>query len=155
MSGKETLRAWTVDREGWPSGPWDTEPDWIEWYCEGLPCRIIRSIAGYLCGYVGINSEHPWFRKTPIEIHAVAHRGLNRAGEHPDTGDLWWVGFDCGRFDDAIPMDDKAMELAEALMPPSMKMLIPRHRVYRTVPYVHGEVELLAQQAIAAQLRWN
>lgn len=52
----------TVDRTGWPAGPWDGEPDKLEWRDEatGRPCLIVRNPRGALCGYVGVDAAHPW-----------------------------------------------------------------------------------------------
>lgn len=52
-----------IDRQaaGWGSGPWNEEPDRIDWVDEktGLKCRIDRQEThGYLCGYVGVPVGH-------------------------------------------------------------------------------------------------
>src|SRR5690606_28176723 len=51
-----------TDRTGWPSGPWDGEPDKAVWVDEttGLDCMIVRGPVGALCGYVGVKEGHPW-----------------------------------------------------------------------------------------------
>jgi hypothetical protein len=51
-----------VDKAGWQAGPWNDEPDKIQWQDEltGLPCLIVRGSVGALCGYVGVNPGHPW-----------------------------------------------------------------------------------------------
>ncbi len=59
----KTLEYRYRDRSGWPSGPWDDEPDKIQFADEstGLPCLIVRNPSGVLCGYVGVAEGHPWF----------------------------------------------------------------------------------------------
>lgn len=55
---------WKVDRTDWPSGPWDDEPDRLEWRDEatGLPSLVVRNVTtGSLCGYVGVHTGHPLF----------------------------------------------------------------------------------------------
>jgi hypothetical protein len=55
---------WTNrDKSEWARGPWDHEPDKMQWQDEatGLPCLIVRGPAGALCGYVGVGPTHPWF----------------------------------------------------------------------------------------------
>lgn len=52
-----------IDRTGWAPGPWDSEPDRIEWRSEGIPCLIVRNRMGALCGYAGVSPRHPWNRK--------------------------------------------------------------------------------------------
>lgn len=50
-----------IDRTGWMPGPWDDEPDKLQWTdtVTGLPCLIVRNQAGALCGYVGVPTGHP------------------------------------------------------------------------------------------------
>lgn len=50
-----------VPRDGWESGPWDEEPDRVDWIDEatGYPCLVTRHfLFGYLCGYVGLPPGH-------------------------------------------------------------------------------------------------
>lgn len=66
-----------VPREGWEPGPWDDEPDRVEWIDEatGYPCLVIRHfLTGNLCGYVAVPPGHP--------LHGLAYQddavdGLN------------------------------------------------------------------------------
>jgi hypothetical protein len=55
----------TIDKAEWGPGPWQDEPDKAQWQDEetGLPCMILRNHSGALCGYVGVDSTHPWFGK--------------------------------------------------------------------------------------------
>lgn len=49
------------DRSGWFPGPWDQEPDQLEWIDteSGYQCAIIRvSHSGHLCGYVQVPEDH-------------------------------------------------------------------------------------------------
>lgn len=45
-----------------PAGPWDAEPDKVQWIDEetGLDCLIVRNRLGALCGYVGVGPDHPY-----------------------------------------------------------------------------------------------
>lgn len=51
-----------IDRENWPSGPWDDEPDELEWRDPStqLICHAARNLLGAWCGYVGVNEDHPF-----------------------------------------------------------------------------------------------
>ena len=42
----------TIDKSQWGEGPWQDEPDKIQWQDEetGLPCLIVRGHMGFLCG---------------------------------------------------------------------------------------------------------
>lgn len=49
-----------VDRSKWRIGPWDNEPDEVNFEVYGLRCSILRQKRnGTLCGYVGVPNEHP------------------------------------------------------------------------------------------------
>lgn len=52
----------TIDKSSWGIGPWQDEPDKMQWQDEetGLPCLIVRGPVGALCGYVGVAEGHPW-----------------------------------------------------------------------------------------------
>jgi len=57
-----------IDREGWSRGPWDDEPDKLNWTTStGLPGMIVRNRIGALCGYVAVDRSHP--------LHAVEYNG--------------------------------------------------------------------------------
>jgi len=50
-----------TERNDWPCGPWDNEPDMLDWEHAGLKCAIRRGPMGHLCGYVGIYKNHPLY----------------------------------------------------------------------------------------------
>jgi len=61
----ETVQEWLnpkMDRSGWSSGLWDTEPDKVQWVdtTTGLDCLLVRNRRGTLCGHVGVGPGHPW-----------------------------------------------------------------------------------------------
>lgn len=75
----------TVDKTDWLRGPWDDEPDKIQWIDEttGLDCLIVRNGSGALCGYVGVPPEHPW--------HGLDYSGhLDVPCEDRERGECWW-----------------------------------------------------------------
>lgn len=53
-------KSWTFpercNRVKWGPGPWDGEPDKMQWTdpATGLDCLIVRNTLGALCGYVGV-----------------------------------------------------------------------------------------------------
>jgi hypothetical protein len=137
-----------VDRTGWSPGPWDLEPDRIEWRAHGFPCLIVRSeTMGALCGYVGLPPGHP-LHGEPYDIPGVdVHGGLTYSGScaghichiarpgEPDA--VWWLGFDCGHPGDKCPATDSYI----------MRGLgRSGSGDYRDVEYVKAEVEKLAKQ---------
>src|SRR6266436_107280 len=54
-----------IDRTGWTEGPWDQEPDRLEWKdaTTGLTCLAVRNRFGAWCGYVGVPPTHAWHGK--------------------------------------------------------------------------------------------
>lgn len=66
-NGNEVRAYITIDRQaaGWPSGPWDGEPDKVQWKdaATGMPCLAVRNWRGNWCGYAGVAPSHPLYGK--------------------------------------------------------------------------------------------
>jgi thiol-disulfide isomerase/thioredoxin len=146
------------DRSTWGSGPWDNEPDKMQYWDSkyNFPVVIKRNAMGSLCGYVGVSPGHPWYgqRYDKVDVHGEyvsVHGGLTHAdgcdhGEwaksichtvpegQPD--DVFWLGFDCGHCDDISP---KYVDLNRELR--------GFGAVYRDWTYVTQECKNLAAQA--------
>ena len=159
----ETKTYTTIDRLalGWPAGPWDNEPDKMQWPDEatGLPCLAVRNPpAGNWCGYVGLPPEHPLYGKgyNNDGVDFEVHGGLTFAnkcspGENeaqgichtPGPGEpdhVWWLGFDCAHYGDFSPQDKKYE--AERGYP----FTIMTDQQYRTLDYVRQQCAELATQ---------
>lgn len=115
----------TIDRTktNWPEGPWDHEPDKMQWPDEvtGMPCLAVRHPEfGHWCGYVGLPPGHPLHGVEYNNVlSARAHCGLTFSGacqpsedeatgicHVPDEGEphgVWWFGFDCNHANDLAP----------------------------------------------------
>lgn len=144
-----------VDREGWAKGPWDDEPDRLEWRDQvtGMPCLIVRSgTTGALCGYVGVPPSHADHGKHWQDVEGVdVHGGLTYSSKcagpichvaapgEPD--DVWWLGFDCAHHLDAAPGHDFRMAMI-----PDLPKGFRDGNVYRDVAYVRAETTRLARQ---------
>lgn len=65
MSASTERSYTTIDKSSWGYGPWEDEPDKIQWVDEAtdLDCLIVRNRMGALCGYVGVPPAHPWHGK--------------------------------------------------------------------------------------------
>lgn len=154
----------------WGDGPWQTEPDKIQFADEvtGLPCLIIRSPLGSLCGYVGVPEGHPLYgisysrcslgkcdsycEHSP-ECMIKAHGGLTfsdfcqeggricHVTETPDK--VFWFGFDCAHADDYCPA-------IVAMTPVLKKYRI--HDIYRTVKYVKEQCRDIALQLVEIKI---
>ena len=61
----KTIEYKTRDRSEWGSGPWDNEPDKVQFIepQTGLPALAVRNLSGNWCGYVGVDSSHPYYEK--------------------------------------------------------------------------------------------
>ncbi len=134
-----------VDRTHWPAGPWNDEPDKVNWTTKtGLPGMIVRNGLGGLCGYVAVSKDHPDYGQHYDEVGADVHGGLTYADKcsghvcHvPEPGqpdDVWWLGFDCVHSGDAHPPSYAGGQMSG---------------VYRTIAWVTAEVEALAAQLAA------
>jgi hypothetical protein len=153
---------WTfVDKSAWLRGPWDSEPDKLQWTDEatGLPCLVHRGPCGALCGYVGVAEGHPWFEKAYEVPDVTVYGGLTFADfcaetsgpdDHgichlPEPGEperVWWLGFDCAHVGDFCP---------------GTQSLLRRHCIsevsgldlgetYRDLPFVRKQCAALAAQ---------
>jgi len=143
MDKRGVAREIEVARAGWGSGPWDNEPDRVEWRCPdtSFACLMVRNGMGAWCGYVGVPSTHPFHGDGYDEHYDLCvHGGLTYAEacsgrvchvpEPGESDDVWWFGFDCGHWRDTIPA-----------MPTPLS-----HTEYRDVAFVKAEVKRLAHQ---------
>jgi hypothetical protein len=102
-----------VDRIGWPKGPWDDEPDRVDWKTvAGFPAIALRHSSGHWCGYVGLPLDHPAYGKSDEDVVDV-HGGITYAGKcagyvchiaspgEPD--EVFWLGFDFAHCNDVSP----------------------------------------------------
>lgn len=150
-----------IDRKGWPKGPWDDEPDRVEWRsAAGYPALIVRSqTSGSLCGYVGVPPGHPAHRKHYDCVEADVHGGLTYADEcqgaicHVPTAgesqDVWWLGFDTAHCGDYAPGIAAVLgQLPGRTLEPYVEHNGTEFWLekYRTLDYVRKSVEALALQ---------
>lgn len=154
-----------VDKSTWGDGPWQTEPDRIEWEHAGRPCLMVRNDRqGFWCGYAAVDPGHPFHGKHYDVPDAEVHGGLTYAdacGGHvchiPKPGqpdDVWWFGFDCGHYMDVAPameallreLRSKEPVVANVVEPMLKPSSDPWHNpCYRTVAYVQAETNRLAE----------
>ena len=148
FAGRNLLHA---TKSEWGPGQWQAEPDRLEWrHASGLPCLIVRSHMGSLCGYVGVPPEHPFYMRHYDSCEVDVHGGLTYSGHcrgrichKPEPGeerDIWWLGFDCAHYQDLVPY----MRVMLGQLP-SFRPLHNGDR-YRSIDYVRIEVEQLAAQ---------
>lgn len=166
---------WELPKSEWGPGPWQDEPDRLEWRAYGLPALMLRAdVTGAWCGYVGVPPGHPLhgveYGACPddLEVHGglTYSRGCSDQVCHtPEPGesdDVWWLGFDCAHANDLSPrMLALSRTIRESGLLPSLEGRqvslsdLYDEDTYRDVSYVRNEVERLALQLsdIAAQLK--
>jgi hypothetical protein len=155
----------TVDRTGWDSGPWDSEPDKVQWQDPrtGMPCLAVRNHhTGNWCGYAGVGHDHPFFGVDydDEKVEVTVHGGLTFSSfcrennkEHgichrPDPGEpdrVWWLGFDCCHAGDLAPglvATIKKCGAGDGMFPDDR---------YRNLRYVKRECAKLAKQLTLAE----
>lgn len=144
----------------WAPGPWEDEPDLVEWTHRGYKLLMLRNHCGSLCGYIGLPPEHPLHGMHYDDAEDLAavqtHRGLTYSGQLPpemSAPETWWLGFDCAHAFDAMPAMDALFntpKMRETMGEMGMARDPYRHSVpenYRTVEYVRFVCEDMAEQA--------
>ena len=151
------MEAPDVDKRTWGPGPWQDEPDRLEWRHAGLACLITRvPESGHLCGYVAVPPGHPVHGKDYYDgdgdgdlVDISAPGGLTYADKcqgvvchvpapgEPD--DVWWLGFDCAHYGDFCPAASSKFGWHEA------------GATYKTIEFVKAAVNLLAEQLQAKE----
>jgi hypothetical protein len=150
-----------VDKSDWGAGPWQHEPDRLEWEHAGLPCLATRGPCGHWCGYAAVLPGHPFHGKSYDDPNVVVHGGLTYADKcggsvchvpkpgEPD--DVWWFGFDCAHSGDYAPMlgryrnrGQKSYDHAAAVAADDWNI-----EQYRTLDYVRAQASALAEQLAA------
>lgn len=140
----------------WGPGTWDEEPDKVTFRTKvGFPGMIRRSPStGVWCGYAAVGPGHPLhpgsrdtevdaFDVDCIDVHGGVTYGATCVGEvchvpvPGESDDVFWVGFDCGHYDDVLP---------------AMPEATGSDATYKTAAYARAEVERLAEQLEEMQL---
>lgn len=162
----------SVDKSGWSRGPWDDEPDRVDFEHAGLPCLLLRNRHGNWCGYAAVAPGHPW--------HGVDYNGCFDPKRHVDAEEHGWkcdarpesvievhggltYADRCGGSICHVPKPGEpadvwwfgfdcghAWDIQPGLDAESAKLGLPRSHYfdehYRDVAYVRRETEKLAEQ---------
>ena len=163
---------WWLDKSSWGPGPWQDEPDKVQFVDRrtGLDCLVVRhGEYGHYCGYVGVPADHPLYKVEPSRIGVGVHGGVTGATlcqEGPEAttvchiprpgrpDDVWWIGFDCAHAWDHKPGEIslfRSLHVGDDLL--DLMERTAGHKRYRDLKYVMGEVADLAQQI--AELVWT
>jgi hypothetical protein len=154
----EELANYRVDKSTWARGPWDREPDRVQWQHAGYACLMRRHPRdGFWCGYVGIDEAHPAFAKDwQGEAFPALENEVNYSDfcggtichvPEPDMPErVWWIGFDCGHAWDIAPgLDARARSMMKYTAAEEVIGGVFRQS-YNTEAYVRRRVEALADE---------
>jgi len=95
-----------------------------------IPCEIRRNDLLFLCGYVKLDKDNPYYNVDSDDIPCTVHGGVNYTNKEDE---FWVIGFDCGHHNDLVPYFIlNNMRLNDA--------------TYRNMSYVSSECENLAEQ---------
>lgn len=130
----------------WARGPWDTEPDRVDFDHLGVPCFLLRNNLGAWCGYAGVSPGHPAYGQPYDALDAAvwAHGGLTYSGGcnpplcHAGDEAVWWFGFDTAHAWDLVPG-------LHGNLPADLDL----GEVYRTLDYCLRQTRGLAEQLAA------
>lgn len=150
-------------RERWGKypGPWQDEPDRVEFEHMDLPCLLHRGPGGHWCGYVAVPPGHPDHGKHYRDLDVVSvHGGLTYAAaceghicHVPKPGEpdgVWWFGFDLHHWRDLAPIDKYYEDDYGRKHPHEHNIFSKTHgETYKTVDYARRETEKLAEQLAA------
>jgi len=143
----------SIPRSDWGPGPWQEEPDRVEFKAYGFPCLMVRNaeVTGSWCGYVALSPGHPYFEKPYCDVDVNVHGGLTYADhccgdichvpKKGETDNVWWLGFDCAHAFDCSP---RLYAYTNAVFGKPPAFLGQGH--YWTCQEVREEVESLAKQ---------
>jgi hypothetical protein len=99
---------------------------------KGYLCEITRHEKDrHWCGYICVDSHHPWHKRHYDSIDADCHGGLTYS---EDDKDKWKIGFDCAHFNDFAPA-------------------YKTQGIWRDRKYVENECKKLVEQAIEADIK--
>lgn len=149
----KTIKRTFVDKANWDKGPWNEEPDKIQWIdpVTGLPCLAVRGNSGAWCGYVGVNRYHSLYGLPTSKLEMVdVHGGVTYAAactddengvchlvEDGEDDHVWWIGFDHAHLYDHSPSFEQYFRGHN---------LKHEHEHYTTLPEIQDEVTALAKQ---------
>jgi hypothetical protein len=143
----EKQYTWTSEQklEWFGDGPWVNEPDEVLFEYAGYKCKIVRvcteeqlsqkqhMFGGYLCGYVCIPQQHPYFKNDISDMDVRCHGGITF--KKP----FMWIGFDCAHSGDYVPSIEKFRRENPSPfsldMPEEFKDFLLFNPVYRDVDF--------------------
>jgi hypothetical protein len=147
----ENAEPLTIDKSDWGDGPWQTEPDRVDFIAEGFACLMLRhDHHGHWCAYVGVPSDHPAYGKEYGDVDVEFHGDLNYAKKCNDAvchvpapgmpEDVWWLGGHFAHCWDYPPGLMTRLKETLAELPGGLR------QIYRDQAYVRDQTLFLARQ---------
>jgi len=158
----KTIQYREMDKSNWSDGPWQNEPDKIQFEYKNFPCLIVRNRFGALCGYVGVEENHWAFKKGWDDLNLNVHGGITFTDfcqngdecssichkvEQEENDCVWWIGFDCAHGGDYYPEMSRAISIIEKFGEFS-EYGFSRLGTYKDMEYVKHEIYELVEQLI-------
>lgn len=152
-----------MDKKTWGDGPWQTEPDKLEFNHNGYDCILIRNRGGAWCGYTQIPKDHPWFKDLGILDERIdVHGGVTYQGNRMDD-DRYFVGFDCAHWLDLSPAYRALLrEMEVGKFGAHLKAIEDKYRerlpkimeedIYKDIEFAKNECIKMADQIHAGRL---
>jgi hypothetical protein len=175
MMIKSSEKLYTFEQKvvWWGDGEWAREPDLLELEYEGYQCRIIRQahldgkeqqymFGGFLCGYVSIPLNHPFYKKPYEDIPVDCHGGLTFGEGKKD----YWIGFDCAHSFDYVPSTEHLKKTCDWLKPwakpikeshEKLKKNYPKifERTYKNIEFCCDQCEEIIDQLKLLEIEKN
>lgn len=126
----------------------------VDFMHQKIMCSVVRvPMMNHLCGYVYITKDHPWFNKSYEEIDDLLEEGIHGGLTYGKLeGDQKKIGFDCGHFDDLIPitLPDSFPDEIKHQMDDILSRWGNVLSSYKNIYFVMEECKKLAEQVIKA-----
>jgi hypothetical protein len=74
-------------------------------FIRGFKYVICKNEMGYLCGYLRIDNLYSAYAKDDFELNYICHGGITFTGVDELLSHKWWIGFDCGHYNDLPDLD--------------------------------------------------
>jgi hypothetical protein len=149
---------WTAEEKikHFQDGEWMTETDLLIFTYRDHQCKILRTAikdfpesthiyGGFLCGYVLMPNNHPYFNKYYGDLDIECHGDLT----YCENG---WIGFDCAHAGDLTPSNEKIMKEND-YFGMNKSHVLKLYPVYRNMEYCINQCINIVDQLIFSSIK--
>ncbi len=133
-------------------GEWVEEPDEINFIHAGIKCEVHRVkheehegswFGGHLIGYVLLPPNHPWLELDLQNMTLQVHGGISEVEKCKEGV---WVGFECDKYNDAVP----SMLMLRKQVPflGMLREAMNEEQTYRNINYAVQECKNLIEECM-------